>query len=224
MNHTINQRFLTEYQAGMTVDPAKVQTEEERKAFFFETEIWDGLFERMKGKSFKEDCTIPRETLRYIRVLHWGKQGTTVGEMVCDQSISQALLEIFKELYDKKYPIERMQLIDDFDADDETSMAANNSSCFNFRRVPGKNKLSHHSLGIAVDINPIYNPYVRVNQEGQVLCSPKGSQPYMDREAEFLYKIEAGDDCVKAFEKQGFQWGGDWTTCKDYQHFSTTGG
>ena len=65
-NHTINQRFLTEYQAGMTVDPAKVQTEEERKAFFFETEIWDGLFERMKGKSFKEDCTIPRETLRYI--------------------------------------------------------------------------------------------------------------------------------------------------------------
>ncbi len=220
----MKEQILTEYQAGMTVEPARLQTEEKTAEFFFETEIWDGLFERMKGKSFKEDCTVPRETLRYIRVLHWGKEGATVGEMVCDKSISQPLLNIFRELFDKNYPIERMQLIDDFDADDETSMAANNSSCFNFRRVPGKEKLSLHSLGIAVDINPFYNPYVRVNQEGKTLCSPDGSEPYMDRETEFQYKIAAGDDCVKAFEKYGFQWGGDWTTCKDYQHFSTTGG
>ena len=80
-----------------------------------------------------------------------------------------------------------MRLIDDYDGDDERSMADNNSTCFNFRRVPGKEKLSHHSLGIAVDINPFYNPYVRTDKEGRVLCSPEGSQPYGDREKDFIY-------------------------------------
>lgn len=220
----MSEQLLREYRAGMTVELGHLPGGRQIQEYFFETEIWDGLFERMKGKSFKEDCSVPREALRYIRVLHWGKSGLTVGEMVCDKSVSQALLQIFKELFEKRYPIEKMLLIDEFDADDERSMAANNSSCFNFRRVPGKEKLSLHSLGIAVDINPLYNPYVRVNPEGVTLCSPEGSQPYMDRKAEFPYKIEEEDDCVATFEKYGFQWGGDWTTCKDYQHFSTTGG
>ena len=208
-------QYLTEYKAGDVMDPNNLETER----FFFESPIRDELFERMWGKSFKEDCTIPKEDLRYLRVLHWGKEGPVVGEMVCHKSVSQSLLEIFKELFREKYPIERMRLIDDYDGDDERSMADNNSTCFNFRRVPGKEKLSHHSLGIAVDINPFYNPYVRTDKEGRVLCSPEGSQPYGDREKDFIYKIEEGDICVRTFAKYGFQWGGDWTTCKDYQHF-----
>lgn len=192
--------------------------------FFSVSAISEGVFARMRGKSYKADCTVPREELRYLRLLHWGPEGPTVGEMVCHVSIAEAVLEIFRELYQAHYPVERVRLIDDYEADDEASMAANNSSCFNFRRVPGKEKLSLHSLGIAVDINPFYNPYVRKDPEGKVLCSPEGSEPYMDRSREFPYKIKAGDACVKAFEKHGFIWGGDWTTCKDYQHFSTTGG
>lgn len=217
-------QYLAEYKAGDVIALKSLGTKEETARFFFESRIRDELFQRMKGKSFKKDCTVPREDLRYLRVLHWGKEGPTVGEMVCHESVSRPLLEIFMELFQEKYPIERMRLIDDYDADDERSMAANNSSCFNFRRVPGKEKLSHHSLGIAVDINPFYNPYVRTDKEGAILCSPEGSEPYGDREKDFIYKIEKGDICVRTFAKYGFQWGGDWTTCKDYQHFSTTGG
>lgn len=217
-------QYLAKYKAGDVIAQKSIGTEEELNRFFFESPLWDEVFWRMEGKSFKEDCTIPREDLRYLRVLHWGKEGATVGEMVCHRSVSRSLLEIFKELFREKYPIERMRLIDDYDGDDERSMAANNSSCFNFRRVPGKEKLSHHSLGIAVDINPFYNPYVRRDKEGSLICSPEGSQPYGDREKDFIYKIEEGDICVRTFVRYGFQWGGDWTTCKDYQHFSTTGG
>ncbi len=217
-------QYLEKYKAGDIIALKNLESEENADKFFFEDQIRDELYQRMKGKSFKKDCTVPREELRYLRVLHWGKEGPTVGEMVCHQSVSQSLLEIFRELFREKYPIERMRLIDDYDADDERSMADNNSSCFNFRRVPGKEKLSCHSLGIAVDINPFYNPYIRTGKEGKILCSPEGSEPYGDRESEFLYKIEEGDICVRAFANHGFQWGGNWTTCKDYQHFSTTGG
>ena len=207
-----------EVQDGAFLEPG------EASAYFFETEITDSIFDRIKGNSFKEDCTVPRETLRYLRILHWGPGGTTAGELICDKSVSRALLDVFKELYEEKYPIEKVRLIDEYGADDEASMADNNSSCFNFRKVPGKDKLSLHSLGLAVDINPFYNPYVRTNADGVLCCSPEGSQPYMDRGKAFLYKIEADDACVRIFARHGFLWGGDWTTCKDYQHFSTTGG
>ncbi len=197
---------------------------EEGRKYFYESAITDEIFQRIWKKSFKEDCTVPRESLRYLRLLHWGPKGTTVGELICDKSVSQALLEVFWELYQEKYPIEKVLLIDEYGGDDEASMAANNSSCFNFRKVPGKEKLSLHSLGVAVDINPLYNPYVRTDAQGKLCCSPEGSGVYSDRTKEFPYKIQAGDACVRIFEKYGFLWGGDWTTCKDYQHFSTTGG
>ena len=206
---------------GDTVEEGELENIEQ---WFTQSPITDEIFARIWRKSFKEDCTVPREELRYLRLLHWGKEGKpTVGELICHCSVSQALLAVFRRLYDEKYPIESVRLIDDFDADDETSMAANNSSCFNFRRVPGKDKLSLHSLGIAVDINPLYNPYVRTSPEGRLLCSPEGSLPYTRREEEFPYKIGPQDPCVRAFADHGFQWGGDWVTCKDYQHFSTTG-
>ena len=85
---------------GETVKDGDFLESKEADDYFFETEITDPVFERIKGRSFKEDCTVPRETLRYLRVLHWGPNGTTVGELVCDKSVSQALLAVFKELYE----------------------------------------------------------------------------------------------------------------------------
>ena len=160
-----------------------------------------------------------REELRYLRVLHYNKEGQELqGELVCHHSIADDLMDIFLELYKAKYPIERMVLVDEYDADDEASMNANNTSAFNFRRVSGGGNLSRHSEGMAVDINPLYNPLVRQRGD-RVRVFPASAAPYIDRTKDFPYKIEKGDLCYRLFKQHGFTWGGDWKNSKDYQHF-----
>ena len=103
---------------------------------FYAIPIPDEIFAKMQGKSYKDDCTIPRDDLRYIHVLHKNIEGETLeGEMVCSKLIAEDLLEIFRELYEQSYPIEKMRLIDEYDANDELSMTDNNSSCFNYRTI-----------------------------------------------------------------------------------------
>ncbi|MBQ6583607.1 MAG: M15 family metallopeptidase, partial [Alistipes sp.] len=157
--------------------------------------------------------------LRYIRALHITNEGIIkVGEMVVNRAISDDILYILRRLFDAGYAIERMELVDNYNADDEASMAANNSSAFNFRTTPGGTRLSAHSRGMAVDINPLYNPYVKVNG-GKVIVAPKSADGYIDRNKTFPYKICKGDLCCRLFAERGFEWGGDYRTIKDYQHF-----
>lgn len=186
---------------------------------FYAIPIPDEIFAKMQGKSYKDDCTIPRDDLRYIHVLHKNIEGETLeGEMVCSTLIAEDLLEIFRELYDQSYPIEKMRLIDEYDANDELSMTDNNSSCFNYRTISHTNKISKHGLGVAVDINTLYNPYTKV-VDGERIIEPTAGAPYLDRDADFPYKIERGDLCYNLFIAHGFEWGGDWPDRKDYQHF-----
>lgn len=149
---------------------------------------------------------------------------THEGEMICNKAIADDLLEIFQALYEAKYPIERMQLVDEYNAEDEASMSANNSSCFNYRTISGTNKVSMHGRGLAIDINPLYNPYYLVKDNGNVHVEPAGGAAYADRTKSFDYKIEPDDLCCHLFKEHGFEWGGDWFVkgyklFKDYQHF-----
>ena len=186
---------------------------------FYQQEITDDIFARIEGKSFKANCITSREDLRYLRVLHYNKDREILeGELICHKDIADDLLAIFQELYKAKYPIERMKLVDEYEADDEASMRANNSSAFNFRYISGTKSLSRHSRGMAVDINPLYNPYVRY-RGGRTLVEPANAKPYVDRSKDFPYKIVKGDLCYRLFKKYGFTWGGDWKNSKDYQHF-----
>ena len=188
-------------------------------------EISDELFERMQaGNTYKEDCIVPRQDLRYLLILHKDKDGNThQGEMVVHKLIAEDVLEIFEKLYDANYPIERMVLPDNYMADDETMMCDNNSSCFNFRFISHTTKVSKHGLGMAVDINTLYNPYYKVvtNEDGttEIVIEPATGAPYLDRTQEFEYKINKDDLCYQLFIEKGFEWGGDWTDRKDYQHF-----
>lgn len=182
--------------------------------------ISDAIFQRMQGKSYKANCTIPRSELRYLRLSHYDKDGHEhIGELVCNKLISNDIKEIFKELYKHRYPIERMQLIDDYGADDETSMRHNNTSCFNYRTIAGSRKLSKHSMGMAIDINPLYNPYVKHKKNGGIAVQPANATRYADRKKAWPYKIERDDLCYRLFIKHGFQWGGSWSRYQDYQHF-----
>ena len=187
---------------------------------FSQQAIPDAVFERMQGKSFPVGCKVSRNDLRYLRIKHYDLQGKVhEGEMICNKRIANDLIDIFKELYRQKYPIERMRLIDDYDADDEKSMRANNTSCFCYRRVEGYNKLSNHSMGMAVDINPLYNPLYKRYSNGKELVQPSNAKRYCDRKASFNYKIVKGDLLYRLFVNHGFEWGGDWHSKKDYQHF-----
>ena len=182
--------------------------------------IPDSVFQRMQGRSWPEGCTVRRADLRYLRLSHFdaGKQ-EHVGEMVCNKAIADDLLEIFRELYRQKYPIQRIRLIDDYEADDERSMRDNNSSCFCYRRVSGTTKLSKHAMGMAVDINTLYNPYVRTGKNGRRIVEPATATKYVDRSKAFPYKIVKGDLLYRLFLQHGFKWGGSWRTMKDWQHF-----
>lgn len=115
-------------------------------SFFKVTPIPDDVFARMQGKSYKAGCPVKRSELRYLRCLHRTSDGRAlVGEMVLHQRIANDVLDILRQLFEARYPIERMQLIDNYDGDDGRSMAANNSSAFNYRKVPGKAVLSRHA-------------------------------------------------------------------------------
>lgn len=181
--------------------------------------ISDAVFARMQGKSYKENCAIPRSELRYIKALHITLDGVIKrGEMVVNRAISDDIVKILRALLDAGYPIERMVLVDEYNADDEASMVANNSSAFNYRTTPGGTRLSAHSRGMAVDINPLYNPYVKV-REDRVVVAPAAATEFVERSGAFPYKIERHDICCRLFLERGFEWGGDYKTIKDYQHF-----
>jgi len=187
---------------------------------FSESEIPDAVFHRMEGKSYPKGCPIKRSELRYLRLMYVDGHGKVKeGEMVCNKAIAKDVLEIFEELYKHRYPIERIQLIDDFDANDERAMRANNSSSFCYRVVKGSKKLSAHARGMAVDINTLYNPCVRRYRSGRVVVQPSNALKYTKRKASFPYKIEWGDLAWRLFTSHGFKWGGAWRSVKDYQHF-----
>ena len=187
---------------------------------FYISEIDEKIFARIDGKSYKKNCPLPLEDLKYLHVLHKDLSGKTLeGELICNERISAPLIEIFKKLYAASYPIEKIRLIDEYNSDDELSMRDNNSSCFNFRYVSFTNRISLHGYGLAVDINPLYNPYIKT-VDGKKFIAPDNSADFEDRTKNFPYKIEEGDLCCKLFAEHGFLWGGNcWDDEKDYQHF-----
>lgn len=209
---------LSPWRAGEEVTRSDVESFGLDRCFTSEA-ISEAIFARMKGKSYKEQCTIPTSELRYIRVLHITQEGKIlIGEMVANRAISNDLVAIFRALFEAEYPIERMVLVDDYNADDNASMRANNSSAFNFRYIPTGGRLSAHSRGMAVDINPLYNPYIKQTANGTIIAPKEGSD-YVERSGAFPYKIDRDDICCRLFLQHGFEWGGDYKTIKDYQHF-----
>lgn len=161
--------------------------------------------------------TVQLDTLQVQHVDFEGR--TQQGTIICNKDIAKDLKDIFAALYKAKYPIERIRPISDYDNDDERSMQANNTSCYCYRPIAGSNKLSKHALGLAIDVNPLYNPCVRRKKDGTLLIQPATGRPYVDRNKPFKYKITKRDLCYRLFTQHGFSWGGSWRSLKDYQHF-----
>jgi hypothetical protein len=157
--------------------------------------------------------------LRAVDVSFWGYDGRVrTGRLIVAASLAEQMVSIMRDLYDARFPIERMEPVDAYGGDDDDSMAANNTSAFNCRPVTGGSAWSEHSYGRAIDVNPLVNPYVR----GSTVLPP-GGRAYVDRSLDAPGMIHAGDEVVDAFAARGWKWGGYWGSPTDYQHFSTTG-
>lgn len=204
--------------AGNILDVSELP-QELLDSLFYSEELSEEVQQRIWGSSYQENDNISLAELRYLRVLHIGFDGEThIGELIVNQAIANDIVEIMSELYKQEYPIEKMVLIDEYGADDESSMSDNNTSAFNYREIAGSSKLSRHALGLAIDINPRYNPYVK-EKNGELFVSPANGAAYADRSQEFSYRIAEGDLCLRLFREHGFTWGGSWNSVKDYQHF-----
>jgi hypothetical protein len=178
------------------------------------------LRDRIVGSSWHAGCPVGLDDLRVLRLDRWGFDGKPHrGTLVVHRRYARDVIQVFKTLYEKRFPIRRMRLVDAYGADDDRSMAANNTSAFNCRAVTGGSAWSQHSYGWAIDINPIQNPYVT---GGGAVLPPAGAA-YVDRSKDAKGIIRAGGVVVKAFAEIGWGWGGYWSSIKDYQHFSATG-
>lgn len=189
------------------------------KPDFYYEPLSEDIKTRITGHSYATDCLVPYDDLRYVSVQYYNFDGKTkTGEIICNKNIAQDLVEIFYELYEADYPIEKIRLIDEYNADDELSCLDNNTSSFNYRVIAGTTKLSKHAQGLAIDINPLYNPYITY-PDGVENIFPYTAASYADRNADFIAKITHEDLCYQLFTEHGFTWGGDWNSVKDYQHF-----
>lgn len=201
--------------------PPKAQAKIYKKGFTYQ-KLPTRIKKKITGVSYRKNSQIKYSDLRYVKVRYYDFSGKVKsGELIVNKKIAKKTVKIFYELYKIKYPIERMKLVDEYGADDEKSMRANNTSAFNYRTVAGTSRLSKHAMGLAIDINPRINPYI--NSKG--ILAPANAKVYRCRNKSKCsgkyanYMIKRNSKITKIFKKYGFTWGGDWKYSKDYQHF-----
>ena len=172
--------------------------------------------------SWHRRCPVAPAQLRRLRLRYWGfDQRVHTGALIVNKSALRPLTRVFSRLYAARFPIRRMRPIDAYGGSDERSLNADNTAAFNCRYAvaPGPNRWSVHAYGLAVDVNPVENPYL---EGGRV--HPRAGRAFLDRSPHRPGMAVRGGLLVRAFVSAGWLWGGRWTGSPDYQHFSATGG
>ena len=190
----------------------------------------DRVYKKIAGRSYKPGGTVKLSDLRYLRTLYYDFDGKVrAGEIIVNRSIAGDTLKVFRELFEIKYQIRKMQLVDNYfpksrkpawssaaatDAD-TASMNDDNTSSFNYRMVAGTSTISMHGYGRAIDVNPFENPWC---PGGRVYSNQTRSASYANRANRRSHMIYADSRITQIFRKHGFRWLGEaWT--HDYQHF-----
>lgn len=209
--------------AGTVIDKASIDFNN-LSQYFVAYEIPADVYNYINGKSYQENSYVALSDLRYVKLLHYNfNHELQVGELIVAADLQGDYLGIFAELFAAEYEIQSMYLPDKYWTGDPTStdsasIDVNNSSCFMYRPATGSSKLSKHSYGRAIDINPQQNPYVSYTS-GEPKWSHENANDYIDRTTGLPHVITENDICYQIFTKYGFTWGGSWTNIKDYQHF-----
>jgi hypothetical protein len=169
--------------------------------------------------TWKPGCPVSTAQLRYLTMSFWGFDGRAhTGEMIVNASVANAVPTVFAMLFANKFPMEEMRVTAAPELDAPPTGDGNNTTAFVCRPVVGATQWSAHAYGLAIDVNPFCNPYLKGN-----LVLPELASSYVDRRNIRPGMVFPGDATIKAFAKIGWSWGGDWTSPKDLQHFTATG-
>ena len=172
--------------------------------------------------SWHAGCPVAPASLRKLSIRYWGfDHRAHIGALVVNTRAVAPLTRVFSQLYGARLPLRRLRPIDAYGGSDERSLEADNTAAFNCRYAvaPGTKRWSAHAYGLAVDVDPVENPYL---EGGRV--HPRAGRAYLDRSHYRPGMAVRGGLLVRAFAAAGWQWGGRWTSAPDYQHFSATGG
>ncbi|HEY6034790.1 MAG TPA: M15 family metallopeptidase [Kofleriaceae bacterium] len=177
--------------------------------------VGDPIRTRISDSSWRDDPRCPRfDELAYLRLAHVTFDGgVALGELLVARAIAARTCELFRRLYALGFPIRQMKLIDELGADDDRSMSADNTSAFNFRMVANTQILSQHARGLAIDINPVENPWRKPDR----LLPPEGAA-FADRTVIRPGMFVRPGPVVAAIDELGFEWGGDWMHAWDDHH------
>ncbi len=169
---------------------------------------------------WRPDCPVHIDRLARVPIEFIDFEGVVRrdGEIIVFDAVADRVSRIFQQLLEMRFPIHRARSLHHYKGDDDLSMADNNSSCFNFRPIAGSTTVSMHGYGLAIDINPLQNPFLRFNEnEGTARISPPAGWQFVNRHNQKPGMVEP---LVNLFADNGFNvWGGSWTTPIDYHHF-----
>lgn len=173
----------------------------------------------LRRSTWRPDCPVGRDDLRYLTMSFWGFDGRAhTGEMIVNASVARNVTKVFETLYANRFPLEEMRVTALAELDLHPTGDGNNTSAFVCRQAVSSTTWSAHAYGLAVDINPFCNPYIKGD-----LVLPELASSYVDRKNVRPGMIFAGDPVVRAFTSIGWTWGGTWRSPVDIQHFSSTG-
>ncbi len=169
--------------------------------------------------TWREGCPVAPADLRYLQVSFRGFDGLAhTGELIVAATVADDIVSVFERLWEADFPLEEMRIVTMADLEAEPTGDGNNTGSFVCRPVTGGSSFSQHAYGLAIDVNSFHNPYVKGS-----LVLPELAGAYVDRSVHRPGMLADGDVVVEAFADIGWQWGGHWTTLKDWQHFSQNG-
>ncbi len=173
----------------------------------------------LRRSTWQPGCPVGADDLSYVTLSFWGfDEEPHTGELLVHRDVAQDVSRVFKVLYQQLFPIEEMRITTKAELDAAPTGDGNNTGAFVCRPARGSTSWSQHAYGLAIDVNPFHNPYVK-----DELVLPELASAYMDRGWERPGMVLPDGAVVRAFEAIGWGWGGTWTSSKDWMHFSSTG-
>jgi len=169
--------------------------------------------------SWSDECPVALDDLTYLTMSHYGFDGRFhTGEMIVNSAVAEDVVEVFRKLHEARFPIEQMRVIAAEEIDAHPTGDFNDTTSFVCRPAVGSGSWSQHAYGLAIDINPFQNPYLKGD-----LVLPELASVYLDRDDVRPGMIFEGDVVTRAFDDIGWGWGGRWNSLDDWMHFSQNG-